>query len=109
MKRGTPNHPKLFDLCDRLKIKRPAAVGYLELLWHFTATYAAQGDIGRFTDRRIEAALDWSGPAGKLVSALTEAGWIDEDDEHRLLVHDWHEHADDAVRKKLARGGLSFL
>jgi len=67
MKRGTPEHPKVYDLCDRLGCDRPTAVGYLELLWHITAKYTPQGDIGRYSDRRIEAALDWVGrgkPAG---------------------------------------------
>jgi len=109
VKRGTPEHPKVFDLCERLKIRRPAAVGYLELLWHFTAKFAPQGDIGRFSERRIEAALDWSGASGKLVNALTESRWLDRHAEHRLIVHDWHDHADDAVRKRLARLGLKFL
>ena len=109
MKRGATDHPKVFDLCERLKIRRPAAIGYLELLFHFTAKYAPQGDVGRFSDKRIEAALDWPGAAGKLVSALCEAGWIDRDAEHRLVVHDWCDHADDSVKKRLARSGLQFV
>jgi hypothetical protein len=90
-------------------VKLPAAVGYLELLWHFTAEFAPQGDIGRFTDKRIEAGVSWSGSSGSLVSALIEAGWVDRNQQHRLVVHDWHDHADDAVRKKLNRAELPFL
>ena len=59
MKRGTPDHPKVYDLAERLKVKRPTALGYLELLWHFTAVYAPEGDIGRYSDKRIEGAMDW--------------------------------------------------
>src|SRR5215472_1622606 len=81
VKRGTPDHPKVFDLCDRLVCDRPTALGYLELLWHFTAKYAPQGNIGRFPDRRIEAALNWVTGRwkqnGQLIRALTESRWID--------------------------------
>jgi hypothetical protein len=59
VKRGTPRHPKVAHLCELLRVKLPAAVGYLELLWHFTAEFAPQGDIGRFTDKRIEAGKAW--------------------------------------------------
>ena len=57
------------------------------MLWHFAAKYAPQGDIGRYSDRRIEGALDWFGRGkqlGKLIEALVVAGWIDRDAEHRL-------------------------
>jgi len=109
MKRGTPRHPKIAHLCELLRVKLPTAVGYLELLWHFTAEFAPQGDIGRFADQRIEAAISWPGSPGNLASALVEAGWLDRNEEHRLVVHDWHDHADDAVRKRLSRAKLPFL
>lgn len=112
MKRGTPDHPKVFDLCDRLGCDRPTAIGYLEMLWHFTAKYAPQGDIGRYSDHRIEAALDWFGrgkPAGKLMRALVDSRWIDRDGKYRLAIHDWSSHADESVRLRLKRAGLSFV
>lgn len=109
MKRGTHRHPKLYKLCELLKVRRPTALGYLELLWEFTRDFAPQGDVGRFPDKSIEAALDWSGKAGKLVSSLVEAGWIDRHPKWRLLVHDWHDHAEDSVRKRLKRNSLDFL
>lgn len=111
MKRGTPRHPKVMDLADRLGCDRPAALGYLELLWHFTAEMAPQGDVGKFADKRIEAALDWIGrgkPSGKLIRALVESRWTDLDAKCRILVHDWKDHCDETTRKKLVRAGLSF-
>ncbi len=109
MKRGTPRSPKLLHLCELLKVRVPTAVGYLELLWHFTAEFAPQGDIGRFDDRWIEAALFWSGRPGHLLHCLAMSGWVDVHPEWRLLTHDWHDHADDAVRKRLSRSSLQFL
>lgn len=112
MKRGTPRHPKVYDLVQALGLpvrSRVIVIGYLELLWHFTSEFAPQGDIGKYSDSRIEGAMDWNGTRGKLVEALTNTGWCDKSSEHRLLVHDWHDHADDSVKKRLTRAGLEFL
>jgi hypothetical protein len=86
-------------------------VGLLELLFHFTAQYAAAGDIGRFPDDRIEGALFWAGRCckpGTLIQAMIAAGWIDHDPVHRLVVHDWAQHADQATTRKLEREGRAF-
>lgn len=109
MKRGTPRHPKVCDLMRLAKVRRSTAVGWLELLWHATAEFAPQGDIGRCSDDWIEAQLDWSGKRGMLIDYLVKSCWLDVHLEWRLLVHDWHDHADDSVRKRLQRSGLQFL
>ena len=109
MKRGTPEHPKVHDLARRLGIAWPHAVGLLELLWHFTARYAIQGNIGKWANEQIANAVGWDGDPDVLVEALVAAGWLDSDDEHRLIVHDWHEHADQSVRKTLRSRGMDFV
>ena len=103
MKRGTSNHPKVYDLCEVLKMKRPTALGYLQLLWDFAAEYAPAGDVGRYADSRIEAALDWGGARGKLVAALVHSKWLDADPTSRLVIHDWLEHAEKSVHRRLQR------
>lgn len=109
MKRGTPQHPKIDRLCMLLKIGMAPAVGYLELLWHFTAEFAPRGDVGRFSDGQIEDALHWLGWRGHLISALISSSWLDHHPVCRLCVHDWADHADDAVRKRLSRSNLQFV
>lgn len=109
MKRGTPEHPKIYELMDILKRRRPEVLGYLELLWQFTAKYAPQGDIGRFSNKRIEAACDWYGTTNRLVEALLQTKWLDSDSTHRLLVHDWAAHADGTVKKRLLRDKTEFF
>lgn len=112
MKRGTPRHPKVFDFVQALGLpvrSRFMAIGYLELLWHFTAEFAPQGDIGKYSDDRIEGALDWTGAKGRLIEALTNSGWCDKSSRYRLVVHDWHDHADSSVKKRLERSCLKFL
>lgn len=126
MKRGTPRHPKVDDLAQRLGIPKYSAVGILELLWHFTAEFALAGDVGRFSDEVIARAVCWddasmmlgssqdrtikkNDAASWLISCLVEAGWIDKCDCHRLRVHDWNEHADQTVERVLAKRGQRFL
>ena len=109
MKRGTPEHPKTYDLAEQLSICRTHAVGILELLWHFTAKYAIQGDIGKHSDQRIAEACGWEGPPQEFIQVLVAVGWLDEDEEHRLMVHAWAEHADNGVRLSLRNRGLEFI
>lgn len=110
MKRGTPDHFKTLRLQSLLGCSRAEAVGLLELLWHVTARQAPRGNIGRCSDVELCTLLhaDRFEPC-KLARALVTAGWLDEHPKYRLLVHDWHEHCDQAVRKWLQRQGLSFL
>ena len=81
MKRGTPRHPKTAHLCELLNMPSYCAVGILETLFHFASEFAPQGDIGRYADKRIEAALGWEKKTGTLIQALCTAGWIDAHDD----------------------------
>lgn len=108
MKRGTPEHPKTMALMDALGIGKATAVGLLELLWHFTARFAPRGDIGRFSNRAIANSIDWDRDPDELIAAMVKCGWLDEHTEHRLVVHDWSEHADGAVRLWLSKRKLNF-
>jgi len=109
LKRGGPDHPKTFALAEALGIRRPYAIGLLELLFHFTAQYAPQGDIGRYSDKRIAAALDWQGSVPKLIHSLVGAGWLDRDRSGALFVHDWSDHADRTTLQRLSRAGKSTI
>ena len=117
MKRGAPDHPKVAALAALLNIEHFSAVGILELVWHFTAKFSPQGDIGKHSDAAIAEAVRWrvrSGSHGvptgvRLTSALVEAGLVDRCTCHRLVVHHWFDHADEAVRKYLSRQGLDFV
>lgn len=109
MKSNTADHPKTLALMGALGVPKYAACGLLELLWHqFTVKYAPQGDVGRWTDAQIAAGVSWDGDPAALVPALVKAGFLDESAEHRLLVHDWPDHAEDSVHKVLARGCRRF-
>lgn len=73
-------------------------IGLLESLWLFTAKNAPLGNVGKYTNEDIAAMVDWQGSADELVRMLTEARWLDEHPSHRLVVHDWHDHAPNYVK-----------
>lgn len=108
MKRGAPEHPKMAALAARLDIARPHAVGLMEMLWHFTSKYAPAGNVGKFADQHIEEAVGWDGEPGQFIHQAIYVGFLDAHPEHRLVVHDWREHADDAVHMALGRACKRF-
>lgn len=117
MKRGTHENPKVAELARLLNIDLWGAVGILEMLWHFTAKFAPRGDVGRHSDATIANFIRWSKHSGSrgvtselwLSSSLVRAELLDSCSCHRLVVHDWPEHADQSVRKFLSRHGLDFV
>lgn len=108
MKRGTPHHPKTALLAEMLNIPTYSAIGLLECLFHFTARYSPRGDVGRFPDSAIAHACFWAGESKSFIEALIQCRWIDRQTENRLVVHDWHAHADNTVRTALTRDGATF-
>jgi hypothetical protein len=111
VKRGTPEHPKVDALCEILGIGRAQAVGHLELLWHFAAKYAIQGNVGKWPDTLIASrcgAASENGQAERFVAALTDARWLDRCAKERLVIHDWEDHCDQSVKKTLANNNLSI-
>ena len=109
MKRGGIDHPKTHQLAEALGIRRVHAVGLLEMLFHFTAQYAPEGDIGRYADKRIAAALDWCGSVSKLIDSLVATRWVDRHPVARLVLHGWDRHADRATLQKLSRMGKKAI
>lgn len=108
MKSSTPELMKFKRLQRRLKESTRAVVGLLEMLWLGTAKNCPQGDIGRFTNLDIAIMCDYDGDPDELVAALVEERWLDKDSEHRLVVHDWHEHCPTHVSNNLKRWGKEF-
>jgi hypothetical protein len=98
--RAVPDHPKFADLKARLGAGKAVTLGYLEAMWHF---------FGKYSDRAIESWVEWDGEPSELVRAMTDSRWLDRDPVHRLIVHDWREHADKATKQTLKRLNLNFV
>lgn len=96
-------------LCALLNIYEPSAYGHLQLLWWWAETACPRGDVGRYSDQEIATAAQWIRRADLFVQALTEAEWLHPDTRHRLILHDWPEHAPRHVRAMLKRQKTSFL
>lgn len=103
MKIDALDHPKTITLSAELGISLPQTIGHLELLWAFVAQKTPQGNIGKWQNSVIAHAAQWQGDAETFVSALVKVGFFDEDQEHRLLVHDWIDHMPNWVRAKLTK------
>ena len=109
MKRGTQSNSKFRALSRRLGNARDYTVsGILVNLWALCARETPRGDIGRLANTRIADGIDWDGDPDDLIAALTETGWIDAHSVHRLVIHDWHEHAEDSIKKLLVRRKWTF-
>lgn len=106
--RAVTGHPKFAMLKEVLHLTNFEALGCLEMIWHFTARFTPEGNIGKYSNEAIETWVDWDGKPGELIEALISCAWIDADKKHRLVVHDWHEHTDAMVHTDLARRLLRF-
>lgn len=108
MKRGTDLKFKFRDLRAKLGMRDWQVKGILQSLWDFAAENAMAGDIGRFTNSQIALGIDFDGDADSLVEALVATRWIDKDKKHRLIIHDWHEHCEEWIKKRCSRAGITF-
>ena len=106
--RAVPDHPKFTELKAVLRLPKGAVLGWLESVWHFTGRFTPHGNIGKYSDAAIESWVEWDGTPGALIAALLQTGWLDRSAEYRLLVHDWHVHADNATKLSVKRSGKPF-
>lgn len=100
-------HTKLKHLTELVGC-RFVAIGILESLWHYASREAPRGDIGRKPNAYIAKGMEWKGDADQLMGWLVESGFVDRCDTHRLVIHDWQDHADDSVKKTIHRNKWSW-
>jgi hypothetical protein len=106
-----------------LKIPTPYATGLLATLWDWASDFCPDGGIGRLSNEEIAEAMGWRGAANRtfadesqrLITALVEAHWLDTDESQRpsegsqrLIIHDWPDHCENTIHRKLARAGVRF-
>lgn len=95
-------HPKTKRLGKLLNVPHYAAVGILECLFGFTAQYADNGHIGKYSEDVIAEGVNWDRAPNILIEALRAAGFVDGHGEH-LVLHDWADHCPDYVKKRWKR------
>lgn len=108
MKNGTDSLLKYKKLKRRLSLCEWQVNGVLETIWKATRDNAPEGDIGRFTNEDIAALIEWEGDPDILVEALVDTGWLDPDEEYRLIVHDWSDHVPNYLKGAYAKNGKLF-
>lgn len=97
---GLLNHPKLSALAQAMGWDKFHASGRLHCLWHWAIEYAPTGDLRRFNDTQLAAAVELDPADGKRwVEALCsdQSRWIDRgQDAHGqpiFRIHDWPDYA----------------
>lgn len=110
----TRQSPKFMRLVRRIRtFVRPDCIidadsvttAILEKLWHATIAGAPRGDIGKFDNDCIAEMCGWMGDADQLVDLLVDCRFLDRHADHRLIVHDWHDHAPNHVKGNVTRMG----
>ena len=108
MKEGVENSVKFKKLKRRLRLPEWQVIGLLESIWKLCRTSAQAGDIGRFDNEDIAASIEYQDDADELITVLIECGWLDEDAEFRLIVHDWSDHVPSYMKGNFAKHGKLF-
>jgi len=110
--RGTLNNPKNLALARKLRLPPGVTLGILETIWEWTGTYRRNGAI---SESDLDSALDF----GRLLSMVDtqvvlsfmldpESRFLDPLPDGKYFIHDWHEHADPAVQRSMARAKQRF-
>lgn len=105
-----PQHDKIVSLADALGLKcsgvspEAVATGLLVSLWCWAVQNRTDGDLSGVNPRTIAKACQWEKSPDRLVSALRDCGWLDDD----MHIHDWEEYSvrlmeNEAVQKEKTR------
>jgi len=105
MKLSAIESVKFKKLKLRLQLSQWQAVGLLESIWMFAARNAPIGNIGKHSNEDIAVQIEWAGNPDDLVSALVDCRWLDVDETHRLIIHDWADHLPNWLQANLKRHG----
>ena len=108
MKEGTESKVKFKKLKRRLGMPEWQVIGLLEAIWKLARTSAQAGDIGKFSNEDIAASIEYDDDADELVRHLSECGWLDEDEEYRLIIHNWSAHVPTYLKGNFKSHGKQF-
>ena len=104
-------HRKLYACADALGVEPVTMLGMLISLWLWALDNVQDGNLSGISSRSVARAARWpEKKADKLMAALIDNRWIDQDGES-LSIHDWAEYTGrlmdgrkkDAERKRKKR------
>lgn len=95
-----PQHRKLLALRDALRLRTPAALGHMCLLWLWALDNAPDGDLVRPCRRGSwqRSASSTRAGAGELAAALRTSGFVDADGR----LHDWGDYTGRLIDQRAA-------
>ncbi len=96
-------HKKTLRAAGLLKCDKHKLIGHLHELWWWGLDNVTSydGDLGDLSDYEIALAAEWDGDPTEFVQAITEAGFIDEENGGRYL-HDWYDYAGKLIERREA-------
>jgi hypothetical protein len=87
------NHPKVFEIMEKMKWSQYETIGRLHCFWWWCMTYAEDGDLSKYRDTQIAAAVGVpNDKAAEFMVAMIEAKFIDKKG-NSIRVHDWWDYA----------------
>lgn len=92
-------HPKTKRLARILSIPQPAVIGHLHCFWWWALDYAQEGDLSKYDEHDIADAAMWDGDAEQFLSAMVDAGYLD-DEEGVYYIHDWMDYAGRLIERR---------
>lgn len=84
------DHRKLQFAADILGIPSAYLMGLIINFWLWALDNAPTGNLVGISAHMIARASQWDGNPDDLLSALTQAGFLDRDDAGNLEIHDWY-------------------
>jgi len=102
-------HRKTLRAAHILQVDRHKLIGHLMCLWWWGIDNA--GVDGYVERHMVPIAAEWDGDPEAFTNALIEAGFIDQEEDGALRLHDWYDYAGklieqrakDAARKRAER------
>ncbi len=94
-----PQHRKLLALRDVLRLRTPAALGHMCLLWLWALDNAPDGDLSALPPRQLAEICQFNARrAGELATALRTSGFVDADGR----LHDWGDYTGRLIDQRAA-------
>lgn len=94
-----PQHRKLLALRDALRLRTPAALGHMCLLWLWALDNAPDGDLSALPPRQLAEICQFNARrAGELATALRTSGFVDADGR----LHDWGDYTGRLIDQRAA-------